>query len=141
MDTTFTHHEITGVCQGGGYKYAHTFPLHPRANSKGLYPYHRVLVENYLGRYLEYNETVHHKDGNKQHDDLDNLEVLTRSEHAKLHRVPAPTTDCDCLNCHKRMHLTSREWRLRTRRNNNSHIFCSISCGTKYYFKEKRLAG
>jgi len=134
MDTAFVKHEICGVCKSGGYKYAHTVPLHPRSNSKGLYPLHRVLMENMLEKYLTYNEIVHHKDGNTQNNNLDNLEVLTRSEHTRLHCPPTPTTDCECFFCRKPMHLTSREWRLRTRRNKSGHIFCSISCGTKYQF-------
>lgn len=30
--------QILSTCKGGGYLYARTLPLHPRANAKGLYP-------------------------------------------------------------------------------------------------------
>jgi len=46
---------------------------------------HRYIMEEFLGRKLSSNEVVHHKDGNKLNNDIDNLEVLTRSEHLKKH--------------------------------------------------------
>lgn len=47
---------------------------------------HRVLAEELLGRPLRKGEIVHHKDGNKLNNSLDNLEVLnSQSEHFSLH--------------------------------------------------------
>lgn len=46
---------------------------------------HRHIMEEFLGRKLSSNEVVHHKDGNKLNNNIDNLEVLTRSEHLKKH--------------------------------------------------------
>lgn len=47
---------------------------------------HRVLAEEILGRPLKKGEVVHHKDGNRQNNSLDNLEVLSsQSEHFSLH--------------------------------------------------------
>lgn len=45
----------------------------------------RLRMEQHLGRKLDYNETVHHKDGNPLNNDLANLEVLSRAEHGSLH--------------------------------------------------------
>lgn len=47
--------------------------------------YHRFIMEQKLGRKLERNEIVHHIDGNKHNNELDNLMLLSSSEHAKLH--------------------------------------------------------
>lgn len=38
-----------------------------------------------MGRKLESNEVVHHINGNTKDNRIENLEVMTRSEHAKLH--------------------------------------------------------
>lgn len=46
---------------------------------------HRYVMECFLGRKLNSNEIVHHKDGNKLNNDINNLELLTRAEHIKKH--------------------------------------------------------
>lgn len=46
---------------------------------------HRAIMEEYLGRKLNRNEIVHHKDGNKHNKHIDNLQLMTQSEHIKLH--------------------------------------------------------
>lgn len=38
-----------------------------------------------LGRKLKKGEIVHHKDGNKKNNDPKNLQVMTQSEHCKVH--------------------------------------------------------
>jgi hypothetical protein len=48
-------------------------------------PEHRHLMEMHLGRTLEPHEVVHHVDRNPINNDLTNLVVLDRSEHARLH--------------------------------------------------------
>ncbi len=47
--------------------------------------YYRYLMEYKLGRFLTEDEVVHHKDGNPENNNLDNLEVMKRSEHSKYH--------------------------------------------------------
>lgn len=46
---------------------------------------HRIVMEQKLGRELTSNEIVHHKNESKKDNDPDNLEVMTRAEHSKLH--------------------------------------------------------
>ena len=46
---------------------------------------HRFIAEDMIGRKLKTNEVVHHKDGNKRNNSPENLIVVTRSEHAKIH--------------------------------------------------------
>lgn len=46
---------------------------------------HRYIMEQQLGRRLMTNEDVHHKDHDKLNNDLSNLQLLTKSEHATLH--------------------------------------------------------
>lgn len=46
---------------------------------------HRIVMEKKLGRKLNRGEIVHHKDGNKHNNDPENLQVMTQSEHIKLH--------------------------------------------------------
>jgi len=46
---------------------------------------HRVIAEEMLGRPLQRNEIVHHIDGNKHNNDPSNLQVMTQSEHVRMH--------------------------------------------------------
>jgi len=48
-------------------------------------PEHVFFAEQVLGRELRPDEVVHHIDRNKRNNSLDNLVVMTRSEHSKLH--------------------------------------------------------
>ena len=46
---------------------------------------YRIIAEEKIGRKLEPWEEVHHIDGNHFNNDPDNLEILSKSEHAKIH--------------------------------------------------------
>lgn len=46
---------------------------------------HRLLMENYLGRKLSSSELVHHINFNRFDNRIENLQIVSRSEHKKLH--------------------------------------------------------
>lgn len=122
-------HEIISICKGGGYLYCKTSPIHPKANSNGLYPLHRVLVENNLNRYLLSSESVHHIDENKNNNDILNLMVLTKSEHAKIHCQNIETLEVVCPCCGGTFKVKPHLFRLRKSRNKSGNVFCSRTCG------------
>lgn len=92
--------EIEEITNAGDYLFAKV-SNHPNADSGGRVLLHRIVMENYLGRLLTTNEIVHHKDKDTNNNDIDNLEVLTPSEHSKLHRKESSrkVVKLQCPNC------------------------------------------
>ena len=51
----------------------------------------RKTMQEHIGRKLNSNEHVHHKDGNYTNNDISNLEIIDPITHAKLHHPKNPT--------------------------------------------------
>lgn len=60
-------------------------PGHPKANSRGYVRHHRLVMERHLGRLLTDDEVIHHRDGDKTNNALENLQLLGNPEHVSLH--------------------------------------------------------
>lgn len=71
--------------------YVHIFkPEHPSADKTGRVPQHRLVMEEVLGRFLLSTEVVHHKNGVRDDNRPENLELMTRSLHAVGYELACP---------------------------------------------------
>ena len=88
---------------------------HPRSSSNNRVFEHILVMEEAIGRFLTNNGVVHHRDGNKQNNDISNLELFSRNaERMRRHRR---LSDQNCPKCgsryiHKTGLNTSGEQRL-----------------------------
>jgi hypothetical protein len=108
--------------KGVGYMYCYN-PSHPLANKAGKVYEHRYVMSLHLGRWLERDEVVHHKDKDRTNNILNNLELTNASEHAKIHAMENGCVHYEhpCDFCGKLFDTTEAE----------AKRFCSHYCATK----------
>lgn len=71
------------ICHKGYF--AVYMPEHPRAKPNGYVFEHVLVAEKLLGRALLVDEVVHHIDGNKQNNDIENIMVFPNQSAHMLH--------------------------------------------------------
>ncbi len=76
---------IAGKKQSAGIEVSKGYPRFTRGKYKGLFV-HIYIMEMWLGRKLQNNECVHHIDGDKTNNNINNLALVTKSGHSRLHR-------------------------------------------------------
>ena len=79
---------VTGTrTTSSGYVYIKTGVGKKRAE-------HRLVMEEHLGRELTANEHVHHVNGDRADNRVENLEVMTNAEHQRLHIAQGDSGIC-----------------------------------------------
>lgn len=72
------------IIDGHGYVNIHK-PDHKMAKSNGYVSEHRLIMSKYLQRDLESSEEIHHINENITDNRIENLKLLSKSEHTKEH--------------------------------------------------------
>lgn len=99
-------------------------------NKSGRVLQHRLIMERHLGRYLNNNEEIHHINGIKTDNRIENLKIVTPSIHQKLYHKdrlilqPKPKTTIYCPECGKPRELAP--WQVK-----RGKKYCSRECQHK----------
>ena len=114
---------IRKLIRKGDYDYA-LVPEHPKATKNGYVLYHRVVVENSIGRLLTDNEEVHHIDRNRHNNNISNLLLLTKEAHRELHKTRKKTyVELKCPICNNIRNVLKRN------SVDKNQYCCSRHCG------------
>lgn len=111
---------------------------HPMCHKTGRVYYHRHVAAVAAGRWLSSDEHVHHIDENILNNSPENLEILSASEHARIHMLersnikyenykPFVPYETKCINCTNRIIISD----------SRSKGFCGTSCKNTYYYKNR----
>lgn len=98
-------------------------------------------MEQHLGRVLASNEDVHHIDGNKDNNDISNLEIRLHGEHQRSHAIKYvdQQTLCEvCGNSFIWSGIRQRRYYADVRRGKFRIVTCSWKCSS-YYGRLKQL--
>ena len=82
------HKENGSYIDDRGYRilYGEQTKGHRRTNNQCVAE-HILIMEKYIGRRIQKGEHVHHINGDRQDNRLGNLQLLSSSEHAKVHNI------------------------------------------------------
>lgn len=99
-------------------------PYHIIHINKKQFLEHRYIMEKYLGRKLKRNEYVHHINGDKFDNRLENLKIMSPQEHNNLHISKLPKTKI-CKICGKKFEPPVNH--------RGRNTICSKKCWLKYH--------
>lgn len=107
---------------------------------RGRYAYeHHIVWWEHHGRALGPDDVVHHINGNKHDNRIENLELLTRERHDEHHA--RERTRCEMVECaHCKTAFAVKPSAAKTRRKASigGALYCSRSCGASAQFMRLR---
>ncbi len=75
----------TGIAKRDGYWFENGYKVLYQEDGSSIKEHIKVM-QDFIGRKLKTNEVVHHINGNKLDNRIENLQLMKRGEHSRLHR-------------------------------------------------------
>lgn len=97
-------------------------PNHPNSKKNGYIYQHRLILERVLKRFLTSEEFVHHINGIKDDNRIENLELTTRKVHGKIHKKQIKFMEIICQYCKNHFSVTENYY------NKKNPKYCSRLC-------------
>ncbi len=113
---------------------------YPGKKYRGRYAYeHHLVWWQVHGAVPGPDEVIHHLNGNKHDNRIENLELLTRQSHAEHHGEEARRVEIvKCGYCETRFEVAPSKAKSRRKRTHAGYLYCSRACGTKAQFARDR---
>lgn len=104
---------------------------HPRSNLEGYVLRSILVYEEYSGIQVTPELCIHHRDGNKLNDSIENLELIEFNKHSKMHNESKKNGENRvCAVCGEEFYVP--RWRL----NQKYHV--GKYCSTKCFFRREK---
>ena len=106
---------------------------YPGRKYRGRYAYeHHIVWWRHQGAVPGPDEVIHHRNGNKHDNRIENLELLTRERHAHHHGAETRRLESiKCGYCGKQFELRQNHAKSRRKQTQSGALYCSRSCGAK----------
>jgi hypothetical protein len=104
--------------------------FHPITKHRISINHARYVMEIHLGRRLDPDEDVHHKDEDPSNDNLDNLEVTNYLDHRRDHGncKPRKIITLQCAICKQDFERLESRQRYKLKHNKTGKMYCSVDC-------------
>lgn len=109
----------------------HIILYDPITQKRKTISYPKYLIEQYLGRELEADETVDHIDRDFTNNDLSNLQILKRHVHSSLDAYRSVPYKLTCQWCTVEFERLPR-FEDHSKKQGKKGVFCSRKCAGKY---------
>lgn len=101
-------------------------PDHPNHDYHGYVLEHRLIMEEYIGRFLRKDEDIHHINKNRQDNRIENLRLMTHGEHMILEHT-VDMSERSCYYCGGKTHIQKKNGRPQW-----SYIKNELACNACY---------
>lgn len=97
-----------------------------RYRGRYCYEHHLVYWQN-TGIVPNETECIHHINDSRRDNRLDNLELVSKGDHNRIHHPKAQTTILECTHCHRKFERLARDVR-RKRKIGQTIFYCNRRC-------------